>query len=81
TRSDIIKLYQLILEYLINSSPKYLRAVNYLIFYLKEIKNLAIKFSSSSILFYIVSNASFADNQDYTSLIKYIIYLFNNFIN
>ncbi|PWY63890.1 hypothetical protein BO70DRAFT_303290, partial [Aspergillus heteromorphus CBS 117.55] len=49
-------------EYLTNSSPKYLRAVDYLIFYLEEIKNLAIKFSSSFILFYIVSNISFANN-------------------
>ncbi|PWY67138.1 hypothetical protein BO70DRAFT_301350, partial [Aspergillus heteromorphus CBS 117.55] len=68
-------------KYLINPSSKYLRAVDYLIFYLKKIKNLAIKFSSSFILFYIVSNTSFADNQDYASLIKYIIYLFNSSIN
>ncbi|PWY64981.1 hypothetical protein BO70DRAFT_302652, partial [Aspergillus heteromorphus CBS 117.55] len=51
-----------ILEYLINPSPKYLKTMNYLIFYLKEIKNLIIKFSSSFILFYIASNTSFADN-------------------
>ncbi|PWY64983.1 hypothetical protein BO70DRAFT_302607, partial [Aspergillus heteromorphus CBS 117.55] len=62
TRPDITKLYQLILEYLINPSPKYLRAVDYLIFYLEEIKNLAIKFSPSSILFYMASDTSFADN-------------------
>ncbi|PWY88223.1 hypothetical protein BO70DRAFT_286076, partial [Aspergillus heteromorphus CBS 117.55] len=62
TRSNIIKLYQLISEYLTNSNSKYLRTINYLIFYLKEIKNLAIKFNSSPILFYIASNTSFADN-------------------
>ncbi|PYI22738.1 hypothetical protein BO99DRAFT_293082, partial [Aspergillus violaceofuscus CBS 115571] len=45
TRPNITKLYQLILEHFTNPSPKHLRAVDYLISYLKEIKNLAIKFS------------------------------------
>ncbi|PYH94300.1 hypothetical protein BO71DRAFT_325758, partial [Aspergillus ellipticus CBS 707.79] len=68
-------------EYLTNLNPKYLRAVDYLIFYLEGIKNLAIKFSPNFIFFYIASNTSFTDYSDRTSLIKYIIYLFNRPIN